>query len=117
MADADLIQRADLLEIAITRDASAFTDRGVTAPRIALMTDARTAFADFPTDEELLGIVSSKTAEKDAIRTNMEISIRSIRNMADVQYKGAGPTTPLASTTLPTRPTTTCTASPSVWCG
>ncbi len=87
MSDADLLQRADLLAISIARDSAAFATRAVDAPRIALMTDARDAFDDYPTDVELLGDVSDKTQTKDGIRRNVEIAVRTIRNMAEIQFK------------------------------
>lgn len=90
MSDGDIIQRADMLEYSILRDSAAFAERAVTAPRIALMTNARTAFANFSTDDEYKGWMMKRTQDKDSIRTDLEMAIRSIRNMADIQYRGVG---------------------------
>ena len=90
MSDADLLQRADLLGISIARDAADFAARAVDAARIALMTDARDAFDETSTDEELLGELMDKTLIKEELRREVEVAVRSIRNMADVQYKGKG---------------------------
>ncbi|MEO6834212.1 MAG: hypothetical protein ABI169_18535 [Chitinophagaceae bacterium] len=90
MSDADLIQRADLLAISIARDADAFTTRLVDAARIAILTNARDAFDDTTTDVEWLGMVSDKTETKEAARRDLELSIRSLRNMADIVFEGKG---------------------------
>lgn len=90
MSDGDLIQRADLLEISITRDAVDFADRGVDAPRVAIMTDARAAFAAYPTDALLQGQAIDKRIIKDNARTALLVSLRKIRSMADTKYNGQG---------------------------
>ena len=60
------------------RDSVEFADRGFTPAKRTDFIAAKTAFANFPTDEQLNGIKISATAAKDKVRENVERQMRTI---------------------------------------
>lgn len=88
--DATLIQEAGRIKNAVSRDNKEFAKRNITN---GTLTDFQTkidAFDDFPTDEELQGVVVDATANKDALAQNIRVQARTIRNMAELQYHKTG---------------------------
>jgi len=83
MSDAVLKQKADELIALIDRDIAEFTDRGYNAAKKAELTAARNTVDDFPNDEQLEAIKMNLTEEKDAARSALEKTMRSIFNMAE----------------------------------
>lgn len=88
--DADLKQRVDSAILSITRDITDFKKRGVNTATLDALAAKNEAFADLPTDEELLGQKTTATENKDAAATVLKEQIRSIRGMADDKFKGKG---------------------------
>lgn len=88
--DADLKQRVDSLILSITRDITDFNKRGVITATLDALAAENEAFADLPTDEELLGQKTTATENKDAAATVLKAQIRSIRGMADDKFNGKG---------------------------
>lgn len=90
MADADVIQKADDIAVAMMRDKNDFATRGVKDTRPAELPAARNAFAEFPTDEELGGLVTAAAEDKDTLRAQIGHAVSSIRNMAEIKYHDKG---------------------------
>jgi hypothetical protein len=88
--DAELKQLSDITGINVTRDMTDFSTRGVSAATVTALEALITAFDNYPTDSELLGMVSLATEEKDAIAEQIRIAIRKIRSMAEIKYGKAG---------------------------
>lgn len=88
--DADLKQRVDSLILSITRDITDFNKRGVITATLDALAAENEAFADLPTDEELLGQKTTATENKDAAATVLKAQIRAIRGMADDKFNGKG---------------------------
>ena len=89
-SDGILKQKSDLLIINLTRDAAEFGARGETPATLASLQTMIDDFDAFPTDEELDGIVNSKTNVKEGFATTLRINIRTIRGIADSTYNGTG---------------------------
>ena len=90
MSDGTLKQKADLLVLNINRDTASFATRGVNSATILALKAMITAVDDGPTDEELLGPVMDATQQKDNAANNLQLSIRTVRNMAENKFKGKG---------------------------
>lgn len=82
LADAVLKQKADEFINLIDRDITEFTDRGYNAAKKAELTTARNTVDEFPSDEQMEAIKMELTAQKDAARSALEKTMRSIFNMA-----------------------------------
>jgi len=82
LADAVLKQKADEFINLIDRDIAEFTDRGYTPTKKTEFTNARDAVENFPSDEQLEAIKMELTAQKDAARTALAKTMRTILNMA-----------------------------------
>ncbi|UFH32880.1 hypothetical protein LNP04_03940 [Chryseobacterium sp. C-71] len=83
IADSVLKQKADELMNLIDRDITEFTDRGYNAAKKTELIEARTAVENYPNDEQLEAIKMDLTAQKDAARSALEKTMRSIFNMAE----------------------------------
>src|SRR4051812_26493129 len=90
MSDADLKQQADNVKALITRDITDFNTRGVTSITLSDFQDLIDDFDDLETDEEMVGEVMEATNNKNNLAEHVRKGIRSIRNMADIVYKGIG---------------------------
>ncbi len=89
-SDGTLRQFADQLKINVTRDAVDFTPRGITATSVTNLQTLISGFDGITTDEELLGLVTTATEQKDAARQTLISQLRIIRGIADVAYNGKG---------------------------
>lgn len=83
LADSLLKQKADELINLIDRDLAEFTDRGYNATKKTEFEEARNAVENFPSDEQFESVKMNLTAEKDAARSALEKTMRSIFNMAE----------------------------------
>lgn len=83
LADAVLKQKADELINLIDRDLTEFTDRGYNTDKRNELTTARNTVDSFPNDEQLEAIKMNLTEQKDAARSALEKTMRSIFNMAE----------------------------------
>lgn len=83
LADSVLIQKADEFIELLDRDMAEFADRGYNAAKKSELVDARNTVDGFPNDEQLESIKMNLTQEKDAARTALEKSMRSVFNMAE----------------------------------
>ncbi len=84
MSDGDLISKANLVSANVNRDLAQFNTRNVTGTSTL---DALTeTFDNTPTDEELLGFAASATIAKNALAEQVKSAIRTIRNMAKLQF-------------------------------
>ncbi|MCU7613947.1 hypothetical protein N0B16_05815 [Chryseobacterium sp. GMJ5] len=83
LADAVLKQKADELINLIDRDLTEFTDRGYNTDKRNELTNARNTVDSFPNDEQLEAIKINLTEQKDAARSALEKTMRSIFNMAE----------------------------------
>lgn len=97
-ADAVLKQKADEFINLLDRDLLEFTERGYNAAAKANFTAKRDLVDLFPSDEKLEANKMSLTAEKDAARSALEKTMRTIFNMAanhfgatSAQYRAFGP--------------------------
>lgn len=84
--DAVLKQKADEFINLIDRDIAEFTDRGYTLAKKTELTNARDAVDNFPSDEQLEAIKIEFTAQKDAARSTLAKTMRTILNMAQNVY-------------------------------
>jgi len=82
LADAVLKQKADEFINLIDRDIVEFSDRGYSPAKKTEFTEARNAVENFPSDEQLDAIKIDLTVQKDAARSAMEKTMRTILNMA-----------------------------------
>lgn len=83
LADAVLKQKADELIALIDRDRAEFTDRGYNDIKKTELTNARNTVDSFASDEQLEAVKMELTEQKDAARTALEKTMRSIFNMAE----------------------------------
>lgn len=83
LADSVLKQKADELIGLIDRDITEFTDRGYNAAKKTELTNALHTVDNFPNDEQLEAIKINLTEQKDAARSALEKTMRSIFNMAE----------------------------------
>lgn len=83
LADAVLKQKADEFINLLDRDIIEFSDRGYTPAKKTELTDARNAVDEFPSDEQMEAIKTDLTNQKDAARSAMEKTMRTILNMAE----------------------------------
>jgi hypothetical protein len=90
MKDADLKQKSDHIADNVTRDIDDFTTRNVTSDTIIAFRQIIATFDAAPTDEELEGDINDATDAKSALAERLRMSIRKIRNMAELQYNGRG---------------------------
>jgi hypothetical protein len=81
--DAFLKQKADEFINLIDRDITEFTDRGYTPAKKTEFANARNAVENFPSDEQLEAIKMDLTAKKEAARSALEKTMRTILNMAE----------------------------------
>ena len=81
--DAVLKQKADEFINLLDRDIVEFTDRGYSPAKKTELIDARNAVEDFPSDEQLEAIKIDLTNQKDAARSALEKTMRTILNMAE----------------------------------
>jgi hypothetical protein len=86
MGDDTLWQKADALAASMQRDIADFTIRRVDAARISEVTSIVTDFKNHPTDQELLGLVSTATEIKDATALELRKKISTVRNIAATKY-------------------------------
>lgn len=89
-ADADLKQKADALAQTIDRDMAQFATRNITKVHLTNFGNLIDDFDNCSTDVELLGMVSVATEQKDAAAAVLRPQLRTIRNMAETAYEGAG---------------------------
>ena len=89
-SDGALKQKSDLLVLNLTRDAAAFAARGETPATITGLQEMIDDFDAFPTDEELEGVINSKTIVKDNLAKTLRMQMRIIRGIADATYNGEG---------------------------
>ncbi len=66
-----------------TRDTAELDPQGVTAARLTALGDLNVLFLDMPDDEEMEGLVSEKTEDKDEAFEACETTTRNIRRMAE----------------------------------
>jgi len=90
MSDADLKQTADFVFNLVTRDLGDFGRRNVTADTLTDLQALINNFDDVQTDEELQGIVMDATQAKDVLAEDLRKKIRTIRNMAELEYNNKG---------------------------
>lgn len=86
LTDAVLKQKADEMIALIDRDITEFTDRGYTAAKKTEFTTARNAVDNFTSDEQMEAIKMALTEQKDAARSVLEKSMRSIFKAAENVY-------------------------------
>ena len=82
LTDAVLKQKADEFIGLLDRDMAEFSQRGYNAAAKTIFEDARDAVNDFPSDETLEAQKIGLTAAKDAARSALEKSMRTVFNMA-----------------------------------
>lgn len=88
--DGTLIQKSDQIANCITRDQNKFSSFGVLP---ATVTAFRALIADFElkiTDDEAVGEQTTATANKDALRKEIENRLRTTRGLMQDIYKGVG---------------------------
>ena len=85
-SDADLKQKADSVAISMVRDATEFTGRGITAGMTTDFQDISEDFGLMDSDEMWIGNVTTATQAKDELTEDLKTKIRSIRNMAEMQW-------------------------------
>ncbi len=90
IGDDEVMQRADALVLSMQRDAADFATRMVDAARISEIEDQSTAFKNHPTDQELLGLISTATEIKDATALNLRKKIATVRSMAETKFGNNG---------------------------
>jgi hypothetical protein len=73
-----LKQLADTTVMLIERDNAEFTDRGFNAAKKTALLNAISAFENFPSDDQLLGIKMSTTQTKDTARASLETQMRTV---------------------------------------
>ncbi|WP_379965098.1 hypothetical protein [Epilithonimonas sp. UC225_85] len=83
LTDAVLKQKADEFINLLDRDIAEFTDRGYTPAKKTEFTNARNAVDNFPSDEQLEAIKIDLTTKKEAARSALEKTMRTILNMAE----------------------------------
>jgi len=83
LTDAVLKQKADEFINLLDRDIIEFTERGYTPAKKTELINARNAVDDFPSDEQMEAIKVDLTNQKDAARSAMEKTMRTILNMAE----------------------------------
>lgn len=83
LTDAILKQKADEFINLLDRDIIEFTERGYTPAKKTELINARNAVDDFPSDEQMEAIKVDLTNQKDAARSAMEKTMRTILNMAE----------------------------------
>jgi hypothetical protein len=81
-SDAALMQLADAVISTGRRDATELGPEGVTSTRLDDLETLNASFRDMEDDIEWAGLVSEKTAEKDAALAECETGVRNIRRMA-----------------------------------
>lgn len=86
MHDASLIQFADSLCNTAERDATALSAYGVTAATIATIRAAQVAFADYPSDNMLLGDNMTNTDEIEQLHLQLTTQLRQISTRAQMAY-------------------------------
>ena len=86
LTDAVLKQKADEMIALIDRDIVEFTDRGYNAAKKTEFTTARNTVENFPSDEQLEAVKMALTEQKDAARSVLEKSMRSIFKAAENVY-------------------------------
>ena len=84
--DDELWQKADALVGSMQRDIADFTARKVDAARINEIATIVTQFKNHPTDQELLGLVSTATEVKDANALELRKKLSVVRNMAATKF-------------------------------
>lgn len=87
LTDAVLKQKADEFINLLDRDIVEFTDRGYSPAKKTELTDARNAVEDFPSDEQLEAVKIELTNKKDAARSALEKTMRTILNMAENTFR------------------------------
>jgi hypothetical protein len=90
IGDDELMQKADSLAVSMQRDATDFATRMVDATRINEIVTQNTAFKNHPTDQELLGLVSTATEIKDGTALNLRKKIAAVRSMAETKFGNNG---------------------------
>lgn len=90
VGDDELMQKADSLVGSMQRDVTDFATRKVDAARINEIISQNDAFKNYPTDPELLGVISTVTEAKDAIALQLRQKIAAVRNMAETKYGNNG---------------------------
>lgn len=86
MTDASLIQFADGLCNTAERDATALAAYGVSAATIATIRSARDTFADYPTDNILLGNSMMNTDEIERLSLQLANQLRQVSIRAQIVY-------------------------------
>jgi hypothetical protein len=81
-SDAELKGISDGVLSAVQRDKAELAVRGITTEKINLVQAKINAFADMPSDVELVGDVSGDTGDKEKIAEVLRVQIRSVRSMA-----------------------------------
>src|SRR4051812_27237481 len=81
-SDGDLKQKCDEVKTSVTRDADDFATRGVTTGVLDDFQDSIGLFDDFPTDEELEGVVMEATENKLTRATDLRKQVRTVRGIA-----------------------------------
>lgn len=90
MGDDVLMQKADSVVESMQRDATDFLTRNVDAARTNEIVTINNDFKDFPTDQELLGLVTSATEIKDATALELRKQLSAVRSMATTKYGNTG---------------------------
>lgn len=89
-SDANLKAAADQIANCATRDIADFAAYNVDVDAVAAFQATVTAFADKTTDDESLGDQKTETDNKNALRKDIEDTLRLIRTAAQLKYAGQG---------------------------
>jgi hypothetical protein len=81
-SDGFLKQKADDIKGSVQRDSAEFATRGVNAATITAFETSISSFDNTQTDEELEAIVTSSTASKNALASELKTDIRTVRTIA-----------------------------------
>lgn len=86
-SDGKLVQLADDYILLTDRDFVKLAEYGITGDDLDNLKNMRTGFADYPTDEELLGLLVVATKTKNKHRDTVETAVRSIMVRVEDVFK------------------------------
>lgn len=86
MSDAALIQKADGIKNLVNRDLADLAAYGVTPANVDDLEDARDAFDNTSTDDELMADMIIATQAKNALRTSVLSKIRQVADRARIKF-------------------------------
>ena len=86
MSDAALIQKADGIKNLVNRDLADLAAYGVLAANVDDLEDARDAFDNTSTDDELMADMIIATQAKNALRTSVLSKIRQVADRARIKF-------------------------------